>query len=68
MMTVVVPEGRSPIRSLTHEYVRKQFSGRYTPDNGFDPHDEWRALRPLLIKESIAQRIRGWRKGNGDED
>jgi hypothetical protein len=68
MMTIVVPEGRSPIRSLTHEYVRKQFSGSYAQDNGFDPRDEWRALRPLLIKESIAQRIRGWRKGNGEED
>ena len=66
-MTVVVPEGRSPIRNLTHEYVRKQFSGSYMEDNSFDPHGEWRTLRPLLIKESIAQRIRGWRERNGKE-
>ena len=66
-MTVVVPEGRSPIRNLTHEYVRKQFSGSYMEDNGFDPHNEWRTLRPLLIKESIAQRIRSWREGNEKE-
>lgn len=61
-MTVVIPEGRSPIRNLTHEYVRKQFSGKYADGNGFDPRSEWRTLRPLLIKESIAMRIRNWRK------
>ena len=61
-MTVVVPEGRSSIRNLTHEYVRKQFSGSYVDDNGFDPHTEWRVLRPLLIRESIAKRIRSWRE------
>ena len=59
-MTAVVPEGRTSIRNLTHEYVRKQFSGSYLADNGFDPREEWRQLRPLLIKESIAKRYRNW--------
>ena len=59
-MTAVVPEGRTSIRNLTHEYVRKQFSGSYLADNEFDPREEWRQLRPLLIKESIAKRYRNW--------
>jgi transglutaminase-like putative cysteine protease len=59
-MTAAVPDGRSPIRNLTHEYVRKQFSGSYSSDNGFNPREEWRQLRPLLIKESIAKRYRNW--------
>jgi transglutaminase-like putative cysteine protease len=57
-MTSAVPDGRSSITNLTHEYVRKQFSGSYLIDNGFDPHKEWNKLRPLLIKESIARRFR----------
>ena len=61
-MTAAVPEGRSSIRNLTHEYVRKQFSGSYVDDNGFDPRKEWRQLRPLLIKESIAKRFRRWQE------
>jgi transglutaminase-like putative cysteine protease len=59
-MTAAVPEGRSPIRNLTHEYVRKQFSGSYTSDDGFNPRQEWGKLRPLLIKESVASRYRRW--------
>jgi transglutaminase-like putative cysteine protease len=57
-MTVVVPHGKTPIRNLTHEYVRKQFSSNYSADDGIDSYDEWRKLRPLLIKESIAKRFR----------
>jgi transglutaminase-like putative cysteine protease len=61
-MTAAVPDGRSPIRNLTHEYVRKQFSGSYADDDGFDPSKEWSSLRPLLIKESIASRFRRWQE------
>lgn len=61
-MTAAVPDGRSSIRNLTHEYVRKQFSGSYEDDNGFNPREEWRQLRPLLIKESIATRVRRWQE------
>ncbi len=63
-MTAVVPEGRSPIRNLTHEYVRKQFSGDYADDGEFNPRKEWRKLRPMLIKQSVTTRIRKWQNRN----
>jgi transglutaminase-like putative cysteine protease len=59
-ITSVVPEGRSPIRKLTHEYVRKRFSRSYTADEAFNPQDEWRELRPLLLKKSIGATLRRW--------
>lgn len=59
-MTVVVPEGRSSIRNLTQQYVQKQFSGNYVEDDSFDARQEWRELRPLVIRESIAIRFRRW--------
>jgi len=61
-MTAVVPQGQAPIRKLTHEYVRKQFSGAYQTDEGFDPRQQWRELRPILMKESLAVRYRRWRE------
>lgn len=66
-MTAAVPEGRSSIRNLTHEYVRKQFSGSYIEDNSFNPRKEWHQLRPLLIKESIARRFRRWQQRRKNE-
>jgi len=57
-MTDVVPDGQTSIRNLTHEYVRKQFSSNYSTGDEFDPHKEWRQLRPMLIKESITKRFR----------
>ena len=62
MMSTAVPEGRAPIRNLTHEYVRKQFSGKYEADGGFDSLSEWKQLRPMLIRQTIAKRIQRWQK------
>lgn len=63
-MTAAVPEGRSPIRNLTHEYVRKQFSSDYADDGEFNSRKEWGKLRPLLIKQSITTRLRKWQNRN----
>lgn len=49
-----VPEGQRPIRSLTHQYVYKRFSPSRQIDSGFSPAAEWRALRPLLLKQTIS--------------
>ncbi len=61
-MGTAVPQGQAPIRSLTDQYVRKQFAPDHAADQGFDSLAEWRELRPLLIRESIAQR---WRRFRG---
>ena len=62
MMAAVVPEGHVPIRNLTHEYARKQFSAEHTSDDAFDPQKEWYQLRPLLIRQSILKRLRHWQQ------
>ena len=62
MMSTAVPDGRAPIRSLTHEYVRKQFSAKYQSDAEFNSLSEWQQLRPLLIRQAIVKRIKRWQK------
>jgi len=62
LMTSAVPEGRVPIRNLTREYVRKQFSADHKTGEGFNPLQEWRQLRPLLIRQSLVSRLRKWQK------
>ncbi len=62
MMGTAVPDGRASIRTLTHEYVRKRFSGTYQSDAEFDPLSEWKQLRPLLIRQTIAKRIQRLQK------
>ena len=66
-MTAVVPKGRLPIRNLTHEYVRKQFSAEHAGDSGFDPRSEWRKLRPMLLRQSISNRLQRRRIDNNKE-
>jgi transglutaminase-like putative cysteine protease len=59
-----IPEGRSPIRSLTHQYVLRRFSPGHRGDEAFDPASEWKLLRPMLLRETIRrqwQRLRDWR-------
>jgi transglutaminase-like putative cysteine protease len=60
MMASVVPEGHVPIRNLTQEYVRKQFSAEHATDEKFAPQEEWQRLRPLLIRQSIVSRLQRW--------
>jgi transglutaminase-like putative cysteine protease len=60
MMSSAVPEGHVPIRNLTHEYVRKQFSADHKSDAMFDSYAAWQQLRPLLIRQTIATRLRRW--------
>ncbi|HSM58680.1 MAG TPA: transglutaminase-like domain-containing protein [Candidatus Sulfomarinibacteraceae bacterium] len=57
-----VPEGRTPIRNLTHEYVLRRFSAAHDGDDAFDPAEEWQSLRPLLLRESVKRRLHGLRR------
>ncbi len=47
------PDGQAPVHNLTRQYVLQQFSMSKTTDDDFDPHQEWRALRPILLKHRI---------------
>lgn len=48
-----VPAGKQSILNLTRQFVLKQFSRAKNYDEGFNPTDEWRVLRPLLIRQTV---------------
>lgn len=57
LLSAVVPQGKAPIRNLTQYYVVNTFSSNR--NNGqIDPRQEWRTLRPLLLRESVRRRLR----------
>ncbi len=56
-LVAVVPQGQQPIRNLTRQYVLQLFSPARSTDADFDPHGEWRQLRPVLIRRSIVQAL-----------
>jgi hypothetical protein len=53
----IVPEGRQPVRNLTRQYVLQQFGPSKGRDENFDSLQEWKQLRPLLIKRRLANII-----------
>lgn len=57
MLTAVVPQGGGSIRNLTQQYVRRLFSKDHTHDLRFKPLEEWRALRPLLMRQVVRRRV-----------
>jgi len=61
-LTQMVPEGRTPIRNLTYQYVLRRFSPSREGDREFDTTEEWRSLRPLLLRKSIAQYLKRLRR------
>ncbi len=48
-----VPAGKQSIFNLTRQFVLKQFSRGKNYEDGFDPTDEWRILRPILIRQTV---------------
>ncbi len=56
-LVTVIPEGRQPVRNLTRQYVLQRFSPHGTDDEPIDPLQEWKQLRPLLIKRRLANFI-----------
>jgi hypothetical protein len=61
LLTMAVPEGSGPIRNLTQQFVLKQFSPGQTAEPTFEPSKQWKELRPLLIRKSIAYKLSGLR-------
>ena len=45
--------GQQPVRNLTRQYVQRLFSPGRATDADFDPHQEWRQLRPVLLRRSV---------------
>jgi hypothetical protein len=57
LLSAAVPQGKAPIRNLTQYYVVNTFSPNR--DSGhIDPSQEWRTLRPMLLRESVRRRLR----------
>jgi hypothetical protein len=66
ILSGAVPDGKEPLRNLTHQYVRQQFSRSRSVDQGFDPRVEWQTLRPAMIRRMLAhqlERLRNRRPG-----
>lgn len=59
-LTAEMPEGKDQIRSLTRQYVLRQFSPTHENENGFNPQNEWRTLRPLFIRKAVRTRWQDW--------
>ena len=61
-LATAVPEGKEPIRTLTHQYVLKQYSPEKSYEDGFDPLPLWRQLRPVLLRHTIITWLNKWRR------
>lgn len=57
VLAAAVPEGEKSIRVLIDEFVQRQFSGRASGLSVFAPRNEWKRLRPILLKRSIRSRL-----------
>lgn len=58
VLVATVPEGEKPIRRLTNEFTRKQFSRDKKDDFLVNTFSEWRVLRPLLFKKGLRRKFR----------
>ena len=55
MLTTAVPNGAAPIRSLTQQYTRQQYSQH--KENNDDTSKQWSSLRPLLLRRAITTQL-----------
>lgn len=62
MLVTAVPEGKEPIRSLTHQFVLKHFSAAKSFEDGFEPLPLWKKLRPILIRQTISKKMENLRQ------
>ncbi|MEW5988273.1 MAG: hypothetical protein AB1791_16715, partial [Chloroflexota bacterium] len=62
LLAAAVPEGRVPIRNLMRQFVLQRFSPHRTSETSFDPLNEWQALRPLLLRQSISHWLQSRRE------
>jgi len=65
-LVAALPESQQPVRNLTRQYVLKRFSPAKAAEEDFDIKQEWRVLRPLLLKQSIVSFL-GRKNRSGSE-
>ena len=53
MLAAAVPEGRQPILNLTNEFVVRRFAPEKQKNPLFNPLQEWKALRPVLLRKTL---------------
>lgn len=62
-IVAMVPEGEQPIRALVDEFVVRKFSPDKKGSILFHSLEEWKALRPILVKKTmhnlVPKRFRG---------
>ncbi|WP_420641402.1 transglutaminase-like domain-containing protein [Candidatus Leptofilum sp.] len=61
ILVTAVPEGKEPIRTLTRQFVIKQFSAAKEFDLGFNARLQWKKLRPILIRQTLAKKLQNFR-------
>ena len=57
ILVTAVPEGKESIRSLTKQFVLKQFSAAKAFEEGFNPRPVWQQLRPILIRQTLSKKM-----------
>lgn len=60
MLATAVPEGRQPILNLTNEFVVRRFAPEKQKNPLFNPLQEWKALRPLLMRKTVNHYLPRW--------
>ena len=57
LLTTAVPEGSGPIRTLTQQFVLKQFSQNRATEPDFEPLEQWKQLRPIFVRKGLTNRL-----------
>lgn len=66
LLSSAVPQGKVPISNLTRQFVLQRFSPTHAAGGDIDPQQEWRVLRPVLLRESVLRFLNGrGRNGSG---
>jgi hypothetical protein len=55
LIVAALPEGKAHVRSLTQQFVARLFGRDHAGDPDFRPQDEWKVLRPLLLRRALTR-------------
>lgn len=56
-LSTAVPEATQPIHNLTHHYVLQTYSSHPAAADQYTPAEEWRILRPLLLRHILRHKL-----------
>jgi transglutaminase-like putative cysteine protease len=57
-----VPESKAPVRNLTGQFVARLFSPEHSGDPAFRPQEEWKTLRPILLRRTFGRWLDRFRR------